>query len=259
MGFQNITYAAHTDIGRKRPCNEDAILALPEYGVFCVADGMGGTQGGAMASQAVVDALHQTLTRAKDRNAALATKRMQIKHAIENANQTIQQKATEQKLHGAGTTAVLLALDAHDPAQASAFHAGDSRLYRFRNHSLQQITKDHSFAAAIGCNDLATLPALFRNLVTRAIGLDDFMGLEETCFDIQPQDILMLCSDGLTNMLSDKRLAALLSTCTPSTLLNLPKTLVDQANAAGGLDNISVILIQTNPTNPQSKSTHHKK
>jgi protein phosphatase len=244
MGFQHVAFAAHTDIGRKRQRNEDAILALPEYGVFCVADGMGGIQGGEMASRAVVDALRQTLVRRDDRDATLESTRAQITRAIEEAGRAIRREAAERGFRGAGTTAVVLALDARDPARAAAFHAGDSRLYRFRGGILDQITRDHSFAAAVGYRDPSSLPSLFRNLVTRAIGLDDFVELEETSFEIQPRDLLLLCSDGLTNMLPDNRLAAILSAQPPDSLAGLPQVLVDQANQAGGVDNISVIAVR---------------
>ncbi len=244
MGFAHLSSASHTDIGCKRPRNEDSILALPEYGIFCVADGMGGAKGGEMASKALTEALRKTFVQRNDREAPLELTRARIMQAVRNAGRSIQKEASKRGFHGAGTTVVALAFDARDPAKAAAFHAGDSRLYLFRNNTLRQITTDHSFAVAVGYADPSILPAMFRNLVTRAIGLDDYTELEETPCEIKPQDLLLLCSDGLTNMLPDTQISTILTEHSQKNLDVRAKTLIEQANQAGGMDNVSVVLVQ---------------
>ncbi len=248
MGFQHLAVAAHTDIGLKRKKNEDSILTMQENGVFCVADGMGGALGGEMASQTVVNMLQQALLRWNNRNTTMDSVRELITNTIEEASRAIRREAAARGFRGAGTTAVILVFDARDPSRATAFHAGDSRLYRYRSSKLEQITRDHSFAEAVGYSDNSKLPSLFRNLVTRAIGLEDFVDLEETKMEIRPGDLFLLCSDGLTNMLSDDQIAEALANQKRDSFRHIPKNLTDKANQAGGNDNISIIVVQALPT-----------
>lgn len=246
MLFSYLTSAEHTDCGKKRKRNEDAVLRIPSHGVFCVADGMGGGSGGGAASQAVVSAVQGALKNVEQpRVVADAFKKSRlISAAMNEASRKIHQEAEERGTGTSGSTVVALVFDAVSPHRAISVHAGDSRVYLYRSGRLKQITRDHSFAEEAGYKNKKQVPSRFRNVVTRGIGIKEEVNLEEKVVDVEEDDLFLLCSDGLTGMVSDRRLKRGLREHSSSDLSELAQHLVDLANAAGGADNISVTLIR---------------
>jgi serine/threonine protein phosphatase PrpC len=241
--IMRLSSAGATDIGRTRDHNEDSILVLADVGVFCVADGMGGAYGGEQASREVVEALEREFAPALPGGAAdFADLVLRAREAVNRASRAIQ-AASEKAAAVSGTTAALLVFDQAAGGRAEALHAGDSRIYRLRGQSLRQITRDHSIAEYAGIRDEADLPHIFRGVITRAVGLSEEVALEGTAVDVEPGDLFLLCSDGLTRMLDDERIRSLL-TRQPGGLREVAADLVAEANRAGGHDNVSVILVR---------------
>jgi len=252
--FSHLTCGALTDVGVKRKNNEDSIKILPEYGVFCVADGMGGAQGGEVASQATVACLEQAFTQLStpDAVASAAGKVRIIDRALNQASKWIKQRADKKGIKGTGTTAVVIAFDGRDPTKAAAVHAGDSRAYRYRSGELKQITRDHTVANAAGLEDESELPAMFKGVVTRAVGVNAVVELEQTPVDVAEGDIFLLCSDGLDKLMSDDDIAEYLKRDGEGDLQALAEAIVQEVNRRGGVDNVSVVLIRTSDPDPQS-------
>lgn len=248
MNFPHLESAELTDMGRRRRNNEDAVLRLSEHGLFCVADGMGGAAAGELASQAAVNALRRGFLELPVEAPAypgLNTRVRLTSHLLDEASRWIRGRAEEMGVSGTGTTAVVLLFDAWHPTQGVCLHAGDSRVYVYRDGRFKQVTRDHSVAAAAGVSDEKSLPAFFRGVVTRAVGLDEHVDLELTPVEVHPGDLFLLCSDGLTKMLTDAAIAKLLKKQLGTTGLDtLVQHLVDAANAAGGEDNVSVVLVR---------------
>jgi len=243
MGFDYLVSGECSDIGLHRETNEDAIFNLPSRGVFCVADGMGGVEGGEFASQAAVSALREAFSAAGDPG-DVSSNRSATLRAINSANLAIKKHAEENGLGGCGTTVVALVFEHDSPGKAVAYHAGDSRLYCFRSGRLRQITRDHSLAAAAGLKDDASVPAGFRGLITRAVGLSYQVNLEETFLDVRSGDLFLLCSDGLNRMLTDRRIARCIGRNARKPADALARLLVEEANRAGGHDNVSALLVR---------------
>lgn len=235
-----------TDVGRRRKNNEDSLLRVPEAGLFCVADGMGGVQGGEIASKACVDALQKEFTASPDASYAVtaeASARL-VERALNSASKWIKDRAESIGLTGTGSTAVALVFDRVTPSRGLALHAGDSRAYRIRGDKLLQLTADHSVAAAAGLPDDSSLPPMFRGVITRAVGLDRQVELDSTPFDVAPGDLFLLCSDGLSKMVNDRRILKLVRKHGGEPLADLARVLVDEALEAGGDDNVTVVLVR---------------
>lgn len=251
--FEYLSSADLTDVGRRRKNNEDSLVRLPEAGVFCVADGMGGVQGGEIASKASVDALQKEFTTSPDAPYAItadASARL-VERALNAASHWIKERAEGLGLAGTGSTAVVLVFDKVTPSQGIALHAGDSRAYRLRDDKLVQITTDHSVAAAAGLPDDSSLPAMFRGVITRAVGLEPRVDLEATPFDVAPGDVFLLCSDGLSKMVSDRRIQKLMRKHLEEPLPDMARVLVDEALSEGGDDNVSVVLVRVGKDLPK--------
>ena len=139
---------------------------------------------------------------------------------------------------------MVLFFDDYQPNQATILHAGDSRAYRIRDGLLERLTLDHSLAASAGLSHDHLLPSIFRGVITRAIGLDNITELDEGVVQVKANDCYLLCSDGLTKMISDSDIQNLIHKTSDSDLTRLAATLVEAANRTGGEDNISVILIR---------------
>jgi protein phosphatase len=243
-----------SDVGRRRKNNEDSVLRLPEAGVFCVADGMGGVQGGEVASKAAVDELRKDFTESPEGPFALtadASARL-IERALNRASRWIKDRADSLGLAGTGSTAVVLAFDQVTPACATVLHAGDSRAYRYRGEKLTQLMTDHSVAAAAGLSDESSLPAMFRGVVTRAVGIERRVQLDQCDVEVLPRDLFLLCSDGLSKMLGDRQIQKLIRRHERDALPGLAKVLVDAALDAGGADNVSVVLVRVGDSLPRA-------
>jgi serine/threonine protein phosphatase PrpC len=146
-----------------------------------------------------------------------------------------------------GSTLVALVFNPHNPARAVALHAGDSRLYRYRKGKLEQITTDHSAIAALAAKlgrSAVSIPAKYQNELLRAVGLTESVELETTPVNVASGDVFLICTDGLTKMLSDERIAKILKDGAKDPLFTLAQTLINAANEAGGKDNVTVVLVK---------------
>lgn len=255
--FPHIRYAAKSDIGRKRTNNEDSFGAFPESGIFCVADGMGGGDDGEVASAATVKAIERFT-----KECPLPAKYTYpiegivsgVRAAINSASAWIAKRTRQKGLKGCGSTFVGICFDAAKPNTAIALHAGDSRLYRIRGRSIEQITTDHSAAELIGAKDDKDVNPMFRGMILRAVGIQPAVELERTEVQLKVGDRILICSDGLSRMVDDKKLLSIVrSGKDPQTTV---EKLIATANSAGGIDNITVELIEVGefpdplPTSP---------
>ncbi|MEX2168279.1 MAG: protein phosphatase 2C domain-containing protein [Pirellulales bacterium] len=206
---------------------------------FMVADGMGAHAAGELASQLATEGVPHNYLKLRDLPPPAALRR-----AIRKANQTIHSKGQSSgEFHGMGTTCSCLLLL---PRAALAGHVGDSRVYRLRGSRLEQLTFDHSLVwemAAASQMDAGDVPACIpKNVITRSLGPHQTVNIDlEGPFDTAPGDVFLLCSDGLTTVVDDQLLGAVLNTHSPQEAV---QTLVDLANLRGGPDNISVIVVR---------------
>ncbi len=242
----NFEYAGVTDPGLLRENNEDSVAFDPVQGVAVLADGMGGYNAGEIASAMAVTFVKAELSRWLEEAAPQCTA-SDIKHAMEvcvvNANQSIYNAANANpQFSGMGTTIVLGVFEA---GRVLLAHVGDSRCYVWRQGVLTQLTRDHSLLqeqlAAGVITPAQAKVASHKNLVTRALGVDD--GVQVDVMEHTPAegDVYLMCSDGLSDMVDDEDVARLL--LNKSSLQDCASALVRAANEAGGRDNISVILI----------------
>ncbi|MBQ2625605.1 MAG: serine/threonine-protein phosphatase [Kiritimatiellae bacterium] len=242
--FTHISYAGKTDVGRKRKNNEDAFGMFPDSGVFCVADGMGGGDDGEIASAAVVKSVGSFAAACKPPpNVGYAAGDIAsgVVIAVNESSAWICSRAAERKLKGCGSTFVGICFDATAPSEAIALHAGDSRLYRIRGTSIKQITKDHSAAEMIGAKDENAVNPCFRGVILRAVGIHPSVDVERTPLSLKEGDRIVICSDGLSKMVDDRKIAAIVhGGATPETSVD---ALIAAANDAGGVDNITAVVL----------------
>jgi protein phosphatase len=240
-----IELSAAVDRGRTRSNNEDAVALDEEVALGVLADGMGGYNAGEVASSMATAFIRTELGRWL-REAQIHASGNEVRRAmdicVDNANRAIFNAANANPQYaGMGTTLVVAVFREN---QLLVGHVGDSRAYRLRGGRLQQITRDHSLLQEqIDAGLITPEQAAFstnKNLVTRAVGVEDTVLLETHQHEVQPGDSYLLCSDGLSDMLDDAAIAQLLQTHdSPTTAC---QALIDAANEAGGKDNISVIL-----------------
>jgi len=241
-----------TDPGMVRSHNEDSIYADAGLGLAILADGMGGYNAGEVASGLATTRLAEDIAGVINSPAVLkrglkdaATVDAHIINVVEAANLAIFNAARScSQYAGMGTTLVLAWF--YDN-RMSVGHLGDSRLYRLRGDSFEQLTRDHSLLQEQLDNGIITVEqaryAENRNLVTRALGVDPEVDVEVHDFDVRPGDIVMLCSDGLNDMVEDDDIAVTLQTLSANLALAADH-LVHMTNANGGRDNVSVILVK---------------
>jgi PPM family protein phosphatase len=241
-----ITAAGLTDRGSRRPRNEDALLIRSDVGLFAVADGMGGHAAGEVASGLAVAMLEQTLAPLLAHGAPPPDRlRRALADAVHSANAAILQRAAANPAEfGMGTTFTALALFRR-PGCVIA-HAGDSRAYLLRAGELRQLTEDHTWVREQVRAGLLT-PELARrhphaNVITRALGTAPELAVDTCREALAAGDVLLLCSDGLTLHLEDAELRGLLDR--PLPVPRLADELVAAANRAGGLDNITAIVLR---------------
>lgn len=242
--FEHLRHAVRSDPGLVRGNNEDAFGAFPEAGVFCVADGMGGGDDGAFASAETVAALSEFCGRlhvSPGCGHPASVLSMGISAALNRASSSIARHAAEHGLRSCGSTVVGVVFDATAPDTAIALHAGDSRLYRYRNGTLLRVTRDHSVAELMGIADERAVDRKLRGAIVRAVGVQPAVDLERNTFDVQAGDRIFLCSDGLSRMVPDAALTGILSSVLSAE--NAVDKMVEAAKCGGGLDNITVVLI----------------
>ncbi|MFT7722512.1 MAG: Stp1/IreP family PP2C-type Ser/Thr phosphatase [Roseateles sp.] len=240
-----LEFFSTTDVGRARDNNEDSVALDAAAGLAVLADGMGGYNAGEVASQMLTSFVATELGRwLKDggRDARAGEVRRAMDICVDNANRAIFNAANANPRYtGMGTT---LVLGVFRPEGLLIGHVGDSRAYRLRAGRLTQITRDHSLLQEqIDAGLLTAQEAAFssnKNLVTRAVGVEDTVLMELHLHEVQPGDTFLLCSDGLSDMLDDDSLAGLLNG--HPALPEAARALVDAANDRGGRDNIALIL-----------------
>jgi len=240
-------FYSHTDTGRVRSNNEDSIALEESCALAVLADGMGGYAAGEVASGMACEFIRAELGRWL-REAAANASDADVKRAmdicVDNANRAIFSAANSNPTYaGMGTT---LVMGVFRSGRLLMGHIGDSRGYRWRAGQLQQITKDHSLLQEqIDAGMLTPEQALYsanKNLVTRALGVEDLALLETHLHEVQSGDIYLMCSDGLSDMLRDPQIADVMSAHT--SLADMGAALVAAANEAGGRDNIAVVLVR---------------
>lgn len=254
MSFE---FFCQTDPGRARDNNEDSVAVDEQAGLAVLADGMGGYNAGEIASGMATAFIRSELGRwlnEASANASDTDVRRAMDICVDNANRAIYNAANSNPQYaGMGTTLVVAVLR---EGRLLMGHIGDSRGYRFRNGRLTQITKDHSLLQEqIDAGLITPEQAAFssnKNLVTRAVGVEDAVLLETHLHDILPGDIVLMCSDGLSDMITDDQMAAVLQTT--NDLQEAGNALVAAANGAGGRDNIAVVLVRAQGTATTSRS-----
>lgn len=233
---------SRTDIGRKRQLNQDYVFASNEQvgklgNLFIVADGMGGHNAGDFASKYTVE------TVVREIKGSVETKPFRIiGKAVRIANELVRERAKEDiNLYGMGTTIVIASIENH---QLQIANVGDSRLYVI-NDQIRQITRDHSLVEEmVRMGGMAPETARNhpdKNIITRAVGARDSVEVDFFTEDLVKGDIVLMCSDGLTNMLSDEEIRQIVTA--QSTLSQKADALIAKANENGGKDNIAVVLI----------------
>ncbi len=250
---QALEVASCTDPGIVRSHNEDSIAADATKGLVVLADGMGGYNAGEVASGMATTVITTELQHLLDETPPYRLEPASgrpwaeklLKDQIAKANTSIFQAAQSQPQYsGMGTT--LVAGLFYDNKVMLA-HIGDSRAYRLRGETFEQVTRDHSLLQEqIDSGMITPEQAKFsqnKNLVTRALGIDPTVEPELNCFDAQPGDVYLLCSDGLNDMVSDEDIGMTLQTLSANLRL-AAQQLVQMANDNGGRDNVSVILVR---------------
>ena len=249
-----IIAAGLTDVGLQRDHNEDSFSCLDLHRLYLVADGMGGHQSGEVASSLATDAMRAFFDATEkedatwpfpiDPNLTLAENRLSA--AIKVANKSIFERSLhDHSLQGMGTTIVGL-LVCPDRRLAYVAHVGDSRAYRIREGRITQLTRDHSLV-----NDyLMMMPdmpkeamdVLPKNVITRALGMQDSVVVDLATEDIMEGDRFVLCSDGLSGQVTDERIGEVV-TDHLADLVQAAQILVDESNEAGGEDNVTVVVV----------------
>lgn len=241
-----ILCAGATDIGRKRKTNQDSICLDHNHHFFAVADGMGGHNGGDIASQLSVKVMGEYLAKNSAQDPHLLMKNM-----IQEINRSILKKAEEQpELHGMGTT--VSAIQFAGP-QLMIGNVGDSRVYMVNNHHIFQLTRDHSFVQEKLNMGIYTREEAVKdpqkNVLVRSVGFESDLLVDVFNYRVCKNDIFLICSDGLHGKVSDGDILHIVqknisdpSRCQLSDVENAVKELIQQANDNGGQDNISVIL-----------------
>ncbi|MFC1652295.1 PP2C family protein-serine/threonine phosphatase [Planctomycetota bacterium] len=239
------TWAVASDVGRERENNEDSYALEPEAGLFLVTDGMGGHRGGELASRIIAQdlppAIETKLSTLKSRQPR-TIRRFLKKHVAEQSRQLHLEGHSESGYVDMGATVALVLLLEQ---RLYAANLGDSRIYRYRNGRLWQISRDHSVVAELVENGHISPDEADTHedagIITRYVGMDERAHCSVHSFALQPGDRLLLCTDGLTDMLNESTLKKILRECPDSQLCC--NTLVTLANQAGGHDNITVLIV----------------
>jgi protein phosphatase len=257
-----IDFAEISDVGRVRDHNEDAIGSVGEIGLMVLADGMGGYNAGEVASGIAVEIVTEMATDGADReerndidsHSGMMRQSIVLRDAVYRANKIIYQTAQSQtNCEGMGTT--IVACMFYDD-KISIAHVGDSRAYRLRAGQLEQITMDHSLLQELVDRGFYSAEeaqrSTNRNYVTRALGVEPTVDVEVHEHAVLPDDVYLLCSDGLPDMVEDDDIHLTISTFNAS-LDVVGQQLIDLANDHGGRDNVSVMLAQVNESFPAKK------
>ncbi len=236
-----MTQFAVSDRGQKRERNEDAYLLLPDLNLYVVADGMGGHVGGQRASELAIKSIEQLI-----REHVSDIESGQIAQLLGDSLRAASKRIHEEtrlhpELKGMGTTTTALMLHKQE---ATIAHVGDSRAYLIRAGEIQQLSEDHSLVqeqlrAGLISGEQAK-HSRYRNIITRCIGFEDDVDVDMMVVGVEPRDLFLLCTDGLTTLVEDFEI---LETILQNTPEMAGQKLVDLANSRGGSDNITVVLV----------------
>ncbi len=240
----NIKAYGKTDVGQKRQINQDSILVNARHHIYAVADGMGGHKGGEVASAMAVETLQEVLAQEILQSSPVETR---LEKAYILANDRIYEsshRASNKDLEGMGTTLVACYATKH---KIFISNVGDSRAYLYKDGKVWQVTEDHSLvqeqirAGLIDPNKSEEMVG--KNVITRSVGYDQSVKVDVVVRSYTKGDIFLLCSDGLTGMVSNEGISKILMN---NPLEKVSQICIDEANAAGGTDNISCLVISLN-------------
>ena len=227
-----VIVGAASDIGQVREGNEDSYLV--EQPLYVVADGMGGHRGGEVASELAIETIQALFLK---REGSLVTQ-------VEEANRRVFERSqSDRNVAGMGTTLTAALVDG---SRVQLAHVGDSRAYLFRDHELTILTEDHTLvhrmvmAGEITEEEAEVHP--HRSILTRALGVDGRIQVDELAIDVRPGDRILLCTDGLTGMVSEEQIGTILDS-TPGDAQGAVERLIAEANRAGGVDNITAVVL----------------
>ena len=239
-----------TDVGAVRSSNQDSCdcgLFSPNSAWVIVCDGMGGANGGNVASAIAVETIREQLLSGYDENLSKPNLKNLMINAINRANEEVHRVSLERpELHGMGTTVVCGVCRG---GMLQYAHVGDSRIYLFHGHSICQLTKDHSIVqelvekGSITAEEAAFHPR--KNLITRALGVGPQVEIDFGEIVLSPGDILVLCTDGLSNYVTVDEMEEIIQN---TAFYEMADALVDRALKAGGLDNVTVLLAKCDAT-----------
>jgi protein phosphatase len=251
-----VTWAGATNVGMKRTANEDAFLLLPEESLFCVADGMGGHASGEVASRIAVEEMAEFFrVTGRDDEATWPFREDPARDYDENrlitgmklANVRIHERGqSDAKLKNMGTTLVSAFFPRGAP-EVLVGHVGDSRVYHWRKGAIRQVTEDHSLlndyikSKRPTPEEIQAFP--HKNVIVRALGMRPHVEVDLLRQPLEPEDVVLLCCDGLTGMVPDAGIAEIIR-AHPADLQRACDALVAAANGAGGVDNITCVLVQ---------------
>lgn len=249
-----IQAAGLSDRGLKRSHNEDSLSVVPDLGLFIVADGMGGHNAGEVASRQAIESIVEFLRDNEEgdetwpipADATLSETENRIVTAIKLANRDVCKLSMEHpEYHGMGTTLVGLLFE-NSSNRISIAHVGDSRAYRLRNGNFEKLTHDHSWVEEQLQRGIITDEEArnhrWKNVITRALGNKLDVEVDVMTYESAANDLYLLCSDGLSGMVESEELESTLVTY--ADLEEAAQHLIQQANEAGGNDNISLILVR---------------
>ncbi|HXF49523.1 MAG TPA: Stp1/IreP family PP2C-type Ser/Thr phosphatase [Verrucomicrobiae bacterium] len=243
---------ALSDVGRKREQNEDSFMTLPERGVVAVCDGMGGHKAGEVASRAAVDALEKIMVveppgadyLPDNLGKELSPTVRNLIRGVRLANRRIfRASAQAVKMRGMGTTVVA---GVFTPGQFAICHVGDSRCYLLRDSVIRRLTVDHSWmeeliaSGELKAEEAQNFPD--RNFITRALGIRPAVKVDVSLEPVKTGDVYLFCSDGLSGMITDDEILEIL--LANSSLEKAAAALIERANANGGDDNVTVVLVR---------------
>lgn len=243
-----LQFAVGTHIGLVRKNNQDALILAPELNLFGVADGMGGHAAGELASQMAGEIIVRQLNDREGRGQETIAARLQ--QAVEKANLEIYQRGRQENQNlGMGTTVTCGYFNCESDTLVIA-HVGDSRAYRWRQGRLELLTHDHSLVFQLYQNGGITLEEAFnhpqRNILTRALGMEAAIKVDLIELPVEPEDLYLFCTDGLSGQLRDEEMQDLLQKWQQQNgdLNALVDRLIEEALARGGRDNITLVLVK---------------